>query len=510
MFFKYMESILEDSGLQDISKVLNTKLYFSNSILKDIILKSANFPNVSEIIETQNTIEKLKNIDTNDLQPYFDSLEAKEKECEYFLNQHKKIDSLEVDSLEKNTFGQLIFTSEYFKTFNHLPYLLMIVAYFKKICIPFFSIMVPLLAYFLPMLLIKYVWKLPINLNIYNKIMSHIWSFDISSPEKLLQNCFTVFTISQSIYQIIQNALHLHTIDTNIVQLGRSVFEYNEIVKSLQNRLKESSSFKESTSLKVSKLLDDLYNDSRKTFVQIIEEPYRFLMVAKDMARLEILWKIAKHPDSSKVQIYSSKTPYFKAKELFDINLKNRVPSSIDIRENHQHFLLSGPNGGGKSSYLRAILQTILLSHSFGYAFGKSIELSPFDYILSGLSIHDIPGKLSLFEKEVCFARDVLYYNNPDYKGFVLFDEIFHSTNPPDGIRTSNLFLNTLWNYSHVASIVSTHVFEIIEQSPDFVKKICVDAEKDVHSDKLIYKYAIKDGISRLSSVSEIWKKEFI
>lgn len=492
-----MESILEDSGLENISKILNTKLHFSDSILREMILKSCNFPNISQIIETQNIIEKLKN--TDDLQPYFDSLEEKEKECQYFLKENKNI-----EGLEKDTFGQLIFTNEYFKAFNHLPYLLIIIAYFKKICIPFFSIMVPLLAYFLPMLLIKYVWKFPINMNIYNKIMSQIWSFDISSPEKLLQNCFTVFTLSQSIYQIVQNALHLHTIDTNIVQLGKSVFEYNKIVESLQTVLK-----KHSIHFTVQKTLNDLDKDSRKTFVQIVEEPYRFLMVAKDMAKLEILWKIAKHQNSSKVQIFSSKTPYFKVNELFDINLdkSKRVPSSIEITENHQHFLLSGPNGGGKSSFLRAILQTLLFSHTFGYAFGKSIELSPFDYILSGLSIHDTPGKLSLFEKEVCFARDVLYYNNPDYKGFVLFDEIFHSTNPPDGIRTSNLFLNTLWNYSHVASIVSTHVFEIIEQSPEFVKKICVDAEKN--GEILKYKYVIKDGISRLSSVSEIWKKRF-
>jgi DNA mismatch repair ATPase MutS len=263
----------------------------------------------------------------------------------------------------------------------------------------------------------------------------------------------------------------------------------------------------DSISFHFSKTFNDLYDDSRRVFVQLLEEPYRFILVAKDIAKLEIFWKIAKHSDACKVKLYSSETPYFKADSIFDINLTNYVSSSIEIKKDSQHFLLSGPNGGGKSSFLRGILQTLLFSHSFGYAFGKNIELSPFDYILSGLSIHDSPGKLSLFEKEICFAREVLYYNNPQYKGFILFDEIFHSTNPPDGIRTSQLFLNTLWSYSHTASIISTHVFEIIEQSPEFIKKICVDAEKV--DNKLVYKYCIKDGISRLSSVDEIWKKEF-
>jgi DNA mismatch repair ATPase MutS len=168
---------------------------------------------------------------------------------------------------------------------------------------------------------------------------------------------------------------------------------------------------------------------------------------------------------------------------------------------------LSGPNGGGKSSFLRGLLQTILFSQSFGYAIGDSIHYSPFDYIFSGLHLQDIPGQKSLFEKEVCFARDILYYNNPAYKGLVLFDEIFHSTNPPDGIRTANEFLNKLYTYNHVASIISTHVFEIIEQSPSFVKKICVNAHRE--NNILYYDYKISNGICKESSVTEIWKKNY-
>jgi hypothetical protein len=435
-----------------------------------------------------------------DLQHYFDTLEIREKECTYFF---KNTNSL--DSLEEDTFGQLIFSNEHFKHLNFIPFLLLMLTYFKKLCIPLVSLVFPLLAYFLPMLLIKYVWKMPINLDLYNKIMSKIWSFDISSPEKILQNLFTIFTLFQSVYQIIQNALHLHTIDTSIVTLGKTIIDYKKTVEDIKSILKKNS-----INFSFSKTFDDLYDDTRRVFVQIKDESYRFILLAKDLAKLELFWKLAKNTDISKVSLYSSKTPYFKAEEIYDINLSNdkRIPSSIEIRKDSQHFLLSGPNGGGKSSFLRAILQTLLFSHAFGYAFGKNIELSPFDFILSGLSIHDTPGKLSLFEKEICFARNVLYYNNPDYKGFILFDEIFHSTNPPDGIRTSQLFLNTLWNFNHIASIVSTHVFEIIEQSPDSVKKICVDAEKV--DNILNYKYRIKNGISRLSSVDEIWKKKFI
>ena len=88
-----------------------------------------------------------------------------------------------------------------------------------------------------------------------------------------------------------------------------------------------------------------------------------------------------------------------------------------------------------------------------------------------------------------------------------MFDEIFHSTNPPDGIKTANKFLNKLWSYDHVASIVSTHVFEIIEQSPSFVEKICVGAHR--LNNKLVYDYKVQKGICKESSVEEIWIKNF-
>ena len=133
--------------------------------------------------------------------------------------------------------------------------------------------------------------------------------------------------------------------------------------------------------------------------------------------------------------------------------------------------------------------------------------MSIFDYIFSGLHIQDIPGEKSLFEKEICFARDVLCFNNSEFKGLVLFDEIFHSTNPPDGIKTANKFLEKLYSYKHISSIVSTHVFEIIESSPEFVKKICVNANI---VDKIVkYDYKLSEGICKVSSVNEIWKKTY-
>lgn len=498
-------SILSDSGLEKISELLNTKTYYSNEKCKTLIKKKAYFPNIKETIFYQSIITKFRNISNDDvskMDQYFDDFVKCEEECKFFFEEQNSLESLEED-----TFGQLIFQQDFLKTLNHIPFFIMIISYMKIFFVPLVSVVFPLFAYFLPYLLIKYVWRLPISYEMYQQIMGKMWSFSFDmSSEKILQNIVTLFTIGQSIYQPIQNAMHLYTIHSNIENLGKSIYKYNETIEKIKKLLQQYN-----ITFYISNGLSNLpsYNDNHRAFIELLEQPQRLWFTSKDVSTLEILWKISQNEDFNKVNLYSMDVPYFTATNIVDIHLtkEDRVGSTLTIKEKNNHFLLSGPNGGGKSSFLRGMLQTILFGQTFGYSIAKDVHMTPFDYILSGLHIQDNPGRESLFEKEVIFARDVLYHNNPKYKGFILFDEIFHSTNPPDGIRTSKIFLNKLWSYNHICSIISTHVFEIIETSPDTIQKICVNAVSK--NGDLKYDYCISKGICKESSVEKIWKKQW-
>jgi len=500
-----MTSILDDSSLNKLGNFLNTKTYFSSETCNNMILKQASFPNKNSVLFHQETIYKLQNLDTTDkidINRYINDFITYESGCKFFYEEKKSLEKLEED-----TFGQLIFQNAHVKIFNTIPFLILLISYMKIFFVPFVSIIFPLFAYFLPYLLIKYIWRLPISYEMYQQIMGKMWSFSLDmSPQKMLQNLFTIFTFAQSMYQPIQNAFHLHKIHINIEELGRNIYMFSESVKNIQKILKKNS-----IDFHISKSLVNLpeYNDTHRTFIEILEQPYRLFSVSKDISKFEILWSIAQHSEFNKVQLYNTEKPYLSASYIVDFNLEKdqRVGSTIEIN-NKNHFLLSGPNGGGKSSFLRGILQTVLLGQTFGYTIAKDVNMTPFDFILSGLHIVDNPGKQSLFEKEILFAREVLYHNNPNYKGFVLFDEIFHSTNPPDGIKTSQVFLNKLWSYDHICSIISTHVFEIIEQSPAHVEKICVNAKRDTTG--IHYDYCISKGICKESSVEQIWNKVWL
>jgi DNA mismatch repair ATPase MutS len=69
--------------------------------------------------------------------------------------------------------------------------------------------------------------------------------------------------------------------------------------------------------------------------------------------------------------------------------------------------------------------------------------MTTFSWIADGLNLDDIPGRQSMFEREVAFSSGILRKSGG--RGLILYDELFHSTNPPDAIRTSELFCSRLW-----------------------------------------------------------------
>jgi DNA mismatch repair ATPase MutS len=176
-------------------------------------------------------------------------------------------------------------------------------------------------------------------------------------------------------------------------------------------------------------------------------------------------------------------------------------------------MLLTGPNRGGKSTSLKAILANVIVAQSIGFCWAKRMTITPFKQIHTALSPSDTLGRLSLFEAEIEFAKEILESLEPTKstgRSLLVMDEIFHSTNAIDGEEASRIFLDRLYSLPQNASLISTHYTRLPETYAEkkVIQPLCLQASISKEDKEcLVYTYKIQSGINSLSSVREILKE---
>jgi DNA mismatch repair ATPase MutS len=182
-----------------------------------------------------------------------------------------------------------------------------------------------------------------------------------------------------------------------------------------------------------------------------------------------------------------------------------RVPFTLVMGPTNHHAICTGPNRGGKSTFLRSALTNLVIAHAWGVAFATQCVLTPVEWVISSLRLEDRPGQESLFEREVNVAGEILgRLRQGNTRGWVIIDELFHTTNPPDAATASQIFLQQLWTSERAASIVSTHLFSHAATAPANVQRLCVESDISDETGGIIYKYSVGRGINTMSSVEEL------
>ena len=207
------------------------------------------------------------------------------------------------------------------------------------------------------------------------------------------------------------------------------------------------------------------------------------------------------------------------------INVKNIWhPSLIDHKivhnninvgmDNPNNLILTGPNAGGKSTFIKSISISLLLSQTFGIALASKFEFTPFTLINTYLNIPDCKGKESLFEAEMHRAKnhidklDKLDKLGEDKFSFIVMDEIFSSTNPEEGISGAYAIAERLSENKNSISFITTHFNYLtkLEKTNKF-KNYNVPITKDTDGN-IKYSYKLKEGTSNQFIALDLLKKK--
>jgi hypothetical protein len=448
----------------------------------------------------------------------FKSLKEKvyveKSELETFQTYEKNLQDLEPllrksTDVEKESYSQVIFQGNPWSSLNSIPFALFFLSIYKSYIVPGVSVLLPILTLLLPYLLLKMFYNIPIEFNQYMSILWRLWNGKSIVPEglgvngetekldpmillkQIVSNVGGLFTIGQSIWQPIQQARHFQKLDKECTAFGNSILGIKEIGKTLLKRWK----------IYLPKWfgawIDLCPSTNRQAFAFTQEYEYWLHHTKRAIERFQVLYTLARRPDVMPVEFVKSTKPILYLEEFGDPNIpyEQRILSSIKCKG---HTIVTGPNRGGKSSFLRGILLNIKFAHCYGAVYAKRGQMSYFSWIADGLRLGDTPGKRSMFEREVEFATHVL--EKKGGTGILIYDELFHSTNPPDAERTSRLFCEELWKKENCISLLSTHVYGLAEDSPDTIQKVCLASWKDKNNEYL-FSYGIQKGICRVSSV---------
>lgn len=174
------------------------------------------------------------------------------------------------------------------------------------------------------------------------------------------------------------------------------------------------------------------------------------------------------------------------------------VPNDIEITNDSPVVLITGPNMGGKSTYMRQIALMVVMAQIGSFVPAKYANLPIFDQIFTRIGASDdlISGQ-STFMVEMLEANNALRFASEN--SLILFDEIGRGTATFDGMAIAQAMIEYIASKIHCITLFSTHYHELTFLEDKGLGIQNVHASASVDGDRLIFEYLIKKGKSNKS-----------
>jgi hypothetical protein len=205
-------------------------------------------------------------------------------------------------------------------------------------------------------------------------------------------------------------------------------------------------------------------------------------------------------------EVKQQNAPYIKAVACWHPMIDPKIAVSNNVfmgtEEHAPNLIITGPNAGGKTTFITAITTNIYLSQHFGIAYADSFTFTPFSHIVSALDVTtDLSKNQSLFKAEAARARMIKSHalaSNADCLVFSAIDEPFNGTRADIASNIAYKYLDSLGNCPFHMTIVTTHFPELtqLEAKTGHFTNMKVD-DATIHADgKITYPFTINRGIS--------------
>ncbi len=169
------------------------------------------------------------------------------------------------------------------------------------------------------------------------------------------------------------------------------------------------------------------------------------------------------------------------------------VPNDLVLDASRRMLVVTGPNMGGKSTYMRQGALIVLLAHVGSFVPADSCVLGPIDRIFTRIGAgDDLAGGRSTFMVEMTEAANIL--NNATDKSLILMDEIGRGTSTFDGLSLAWAVARHIARVNRAFTLFATHYFELtgLANELDGIANVHLDATE--HRDGIVFLHAVKEG----------------
>jgi DNA mismatch repair protein MutS len=156
-------------------------------------------------------------------------------------------------------------------------------------------------------------------------------------------------------------------------------------------------------------------------------------------------------------------------------------------------LVITGPNMGGKSTYMRQTALIVLLAHAGSWVPAKSAVLGPVDRIFTRIGAgDDLSRGRSTFMVEMTETANILHNATAD--SLVLMDEIGRGTSTYDGLALAWACADYLARKVHAYTLFATHYFELtrLAERIDNVRNVHLQAVE--HGERIVFLHAVRNG----------------
>ncbi|HEV2613372.1 MAG TPA: DNA mismatch repair protein MutS [Gammaproteobacteria bacterium] len=169
------------------------------------------------------------------------------------------------------------------------------------------------------------------------------------------------------------------------------------------------------------------------------------------------------------------------------------VPNDINLLPNRRMLIITGPNMGGKSTYMRQTALITLLAHIGSFVPAKKAVIGNIDRIFTRIgAADDLAGGRSTFMVEMTETANILH--NATENSLVLMDEIGRGTSTFDGLSLAWSCAHYLADNIKAFTLFATHYFELTTLPEECEGIVNVHLDAVEHGDHIVFLHAVQEG----------------